>query len=178
MKTQVLIALFLVFNLVHAQENMGPAASGGILKSNAIGVSGGFFPIYTVLNFHYERRVFNTEKGFFKTYFVRASGGNWDSMSYGGHHAGLSACGLTGLGKHHFELRIGAISILETGRYNNEKNNPNNFPDQQPVLFKNYVLFWPSGSMAYRFQKPDRPFIFRVGAGYPEAVFVGLGLAF
>jgi hypothetical protein len=179
MKMKLMFFLLLGMNFLNARTNFHPPDSlRNNLKPNAIGVSTGFFPIYVAWNLYYERRIFYSEQYLFKTFYLRASGGTWEALSPYGHHAGLSICGLTGIGKHHFELRFGATAIIETGRYKNEKKYPYNFPNQQPVLLKNYLLLWPSGSMGYRFQKPGGHFIFRTGAGYPEAIYVGLGLAF
>ncbi len=42
----------------------------------------------------------------------------------------------------------------------------------------NYVRLSPVGSLGYRFQKPEGGILFRTGLGYPEGVFIGIGVGF
>jgi hypothetical protein len=148
------------------------------IQSNTINFSAGFYPIWGVLSFNYERKIKEMHTGFFKTYYIKGSGGKWSTFGGDGIHTGIGLSGLTGRKSNHFEMHIGITSIIQTERYHREKDNPDNFPNQQPVLLKNYIGFWPAGTLGYRFQKPGKPFLFRTGIGFPEAVYLGLGMAF
>lgn len=179
MKFKALICCAFVLLLLDASANENPKDSlSNRLQSNVIAFSAGFFPVFSVLNLHYERKIHENQTGPFKTFYLRGNAGTWSGIKFGGHHAGISFCALTGLGKNHFEVRLGATSIIETDRYHNEKNNPFNFPDKQPVILKNYVGLWPSIAIGYRYQKAGNPFVFRTGIGYPDAVYLSAGISF
>lgn len=179
MKIKALICSAFILLLFNASANENPKDTlSNRLQSNTIAFSAGFFPVFGVLNLHYERKILVQRTGPFKTYYLSGNVGTWSGIKFNGHHAGIGFCGLTGLGKNHFEMRLGATSIIETDRYHNEKNNPSNFPDKQPALLKNYIAIWPSVGLGYRYQKPGKPFVFRTGVGYPDAVYLSVGIAF
>jgi len=46
------------------------------------------------------------------------------------------------------------------------------------VLDGEDIIVWPSGSLGFRFQKREKPFIFRFGVGVPEMIYVSLGFGF
>jgi hypothetical protein len=62
---------------------------------------------------------------------------------------------LTGVRNHHLEASAGLVAFLD-----------------------NYFSSPLSGSIGYRIQKPGGHFIFRTGLGWPEALYVGLGVSF
>lgn len=62
---------------------------------------------------------------------------------------------LTGVKKHHLEVSGGFVKSLD-----------------------DYDIFPLSGSIGYRIQKPGSHFVFRTGVGWPEALYVGLGVSF
>ena len=39
-------------------------------------------------------------------------------------------------------------------------------------------FFIPVGNLAYRFQAPNKGFVFRTGLGFPELLYVGIGVVF
>ncbi len=41
-----------------------------------------------------------------------------------------------------------------------------------------YGQFVPVGNIGYRFQAPNEDFVFRTGFGFPELIYVGIGVAF
>lgn len=176
-KTLICSAFTIVIFDACANENLKDTLSYR-LQSNVIAFSAGFFPVFSVLNLHYERKIYENQTAPFKTVYLRGNAGTWSGIKFGGHHAGIAFSALTGLGKNHFEMRLGATSIIETDRYHNEKNNPLNFPDKQPVVLKNYIAFWPSIAIGYRYQKSGNPFVFRTGVGYPDAVYLSVGVSF
>ena len=58
--------------------------------------------------------------------------------------------------KHHLEVSAGLVKSLD----------------------KYYDIFPLSGSIGYRMQKPNGHFIFRTGVGWPEALYIDLGVSF
>ncbi|MGJ8661126.1 MAG: hypothetical protein ACSHXL_03745 [Bacteroidota bacterium] len=43
---------------------------------------------------------------------------------------------------------------------------------------KNSKRIFPSVSVGYRSQKPQKNYVFRTGIGWPEAIYVGWGFSF
>jgi hypothetical protein len=86
---------------------------------------------------------------------------------------------LSGMGTHHFEMGFGISYEYAQTRYEEmlefHKIDPEHYnkPDR-----KDYNLFLPAGFMGYRFQKQNGNVIFRSGFGYPELLYVGVGIAF
>lgn len=179
MRYFILIGMIFTIGLFNANalENANDTLNHG-MQFNTVNISAGFFPVWGVMSFNYERKIKEKRTGLFKAYYLKGSGGKWSTFGGVGHLAELGFSGLTGVGRNHFEIHLGATSIIQTERYHREKDYPDNFPDQQPVLLKNYIKFWPAGSLGYRYQKPGNPFLFRTGIGFPDAVYMSLGLAF
>ena len=44
------------------------------------------------------------------------------------------------------------------------------------ILGKTLII--PAGAIGYRFQKPGGKFVFRTGIGFPESLYLSLGLCF
>lgn len=74
---------------------------------------GGIFPIFGVLNAHYVRRVNFLRVGPFKTTYLNGNAGVWAGIKFTGHLAGIGFSGRTDLGKNHFEMGLGAASIID-----------------------------------------------------------------
>ena len=78
------------------------------------------------------------------------------------------------------EFGIGATAMFDKLSYDIGVSNANYpFPgyEVEPTRFE-YTDFLPAGNFGYRYQKPGTAFIFRAGAGYPEAGYLSLGIAF
>lgn len=74
----------------------------------------------------------------------------------------------TGKNKHHFELDAGVSLWFDGG---------GGCPTC-PGIYKRLELILPSIHLGYRYQKPSNQFIFRVGAGFPEIILLGVGRNF
>ena len=66
---------------------------------------------------------------------------------------------LTGRKKHHIECSLGPAYMVDRG-----------YRDDREIQI--------SGTLGWRIQKPEGGFIFRLGIGYPETAYVGVGGAF
>jgi hypothetical protein len=94
--------------------------------------------------------------------FVKAGFGAWSAPNSGNDPGFmgsyfLSQYGiLTGVKKHHFEVSAGFTKFFGA---------------------KNVETLL-SGSIGYRRQKPDSQFIFRTGVGWPETLYLGIGVSF
>lgn len=77
-------------------------------------------------------------------------------------------------GKHHFEMQGGAILIYDYKAHRNNYLSGNAYGRSM----RDYLHVMPSAYMGYRFQKPNKPFVFRFGSGYPEAGAISFGFSF
>jgi hypothetical protein len=113
--------------------------------------SGGFYFTATA---YYERLIFNPfEQNSISPLFKIGYGGyaDWNGQSdYIIAQAGI----ITGINKHHFESSAGIV-----------------FYPKDEIIF-------PSILVGYRKQKPNSPFMFRTGLGFPEALYAGIGWTF
>ncbi len=144
----------------------------------SIYATAGFFPIYAIANGNFEVKLSSKPRTMAHYIGLKTSVGYWESMLSTGQQVGLGLATLSGKKANHLEVYAGITSILDTEQYQRHLDYPDNFPNQQPVYFKNYVYFWPAFSLGYRYQKPQKPIIFRTGLGYPDAVYVSLGYSF
>ena len=80
---------------------------------------------------------------------------------------------LTGYDKrNHFEANIGL------GLANVVEEAYSGFYGSGGSSGSNYRAIYPVGNIGYRFQVPNKNFVFRTGVGFPELLYVGFGVAF
>lgn len=155
--------IILLSNAVFSQENKLTIKKQ---NKNAIYVEGGYGGIYsegyTAIGFIYERilkhNIWHTNiSPFTQVGIVKAS----STMSSNGSSYIKAQSGLLiGRNKHHLEICAGLNYFLNV--YTNNS-------------FKNLHL---TSSIGWRYQKPSGNFIIRTAVGYPEFIFIGLGLSF
>lgn len=149
------IILLLISNTIAAQNAKSDLKESKMFN-NAIYGSVGIGGLYFTATAYYERMFQrNVQKSKIATFVKLGYGG---AAYWGGESPYvLGQFGiLTGVRKHHMEVSAGLVHS----------------PDDS------YVSSPLSGSIGYRFQKPDGHFIFRTGVGWPEALYVGLGVSF
>ncbi|MEM9687542.1 MAG: hypothetical protein AAF934_11570, partial [Bacteroidota bacterium] len=132
-----------------------------LLKKNAVYGSIGYLVYYGFYNINVERTLWDTN-GIITNIRARLGGGEWARGGWGGSEGGTHFIGtlsaLTGYRTFHFELNIGAV-------YLHDKINNKNF-------------IYPASALGIRLQKPGEPYVFRFGIGFPEAIYLSLGIAF
>ena len=115
-----------------------------------VGIGG----LYFTATAYYERLIFKPfEKNNISPILKIGYGGyaDWNGQSdYLLAQAGI----ITGINKHHFESSAGLVY----------------YPKDQTAF--------PSILVGYRKQKPNSPFLFRTGIGFPEAIYAGIGWTF
>lgn len=182
MQTTLRIPIFLLIYLAVSSISLYGQTSDSVQRSEinnySLYATGGFFPIYFIANLNFEVKIASKERIIGHYIGLKSSGGQWSSMTATGQQFGLGFAILSGKKAHHLEWYIGTTAIFDTEVYHRHQDNPDNFPNQQPVYFKNYIYIWPATSLAYRYQKPQKPFLLRTGIGYPDAVFLSLGYSF
>ena len=144
-------------NSINAQEETEKKSDSSINK-NAIYGSVGTAGVYFSATAYYERMFLGKHENVKNSFFARAGYGG--VASWGGNWSYLLVQGgiLTNAkGKSHFEGALGLVFFSEE-------------------VYDSSV--GPAISAGYRNQKPGKSFIFRAGAGYPEALYVGVGFGF
>ncbi len=158
----------------------------------AVYFTGSYLVLYMAGNVNLQYAIWNNPDRSFSSIWLKAGGGRWYSYwdhSNGGLTASLEMMTMTGKGKHHFEFCAGASFFDNTVEYNwrydeweyeaqvymEQNGKPSSMVRPEK---KDYRSFLPSGSLGYRYQKPGAPPVFRIGVGFPDAVYVSFGLAF
>tara|TARA_B100001059_G_C17828859_1_gene583267 strand:+ start:1488 stop:2003 length:516 start_codon:yes stop_codon:yes gene_type:complete len=73
---------------------------------------------------------------------------------------------------NHFEANLGA------GLANVIDESYSGFYGTGGSSASNYTAIYPVGNIGYRFQEPNKNFVFRTGIGFPELLYIGFGVAF
>jgi len=122
-----------------------------LLNRNTFYGSFGSIAVYSTAIAFYERKL--TQKRAVST-FLKFGAGPWWGLGDLGAVVNAQYGMLAGRKNHNLELSAGGS------------------------LFIGSKLIPLSATIGYRFQKPEAHFIFRIGASWPEAIYVGLGYSF
>lgn len=110
-------------------------------------------------NFNYERNIVQLPKSYTN---IRIGFGVFNDLQGGGNECIATLVHLIGRKKSHLEINLGIKYFV------NSKNNSNPSSD----------YFMRDVFLGYRYEKPDGPFIFRIGYYYPHIYAFGIGLGF
>jgi hypothetical protein len=88
--------------------------------------------------------------------------------------------GIFGEKKSHLEIGLGLGVLYDKSSYEIGVSNANYpYPGFQPEPSKgDYTSLTPAASVGYRYQKAPGGFVFRTGIGFPDGIYVAIGLAF
>lgn len=120
-------------------------------------------------NIVYEQNIGNGRRNF---YFVKFGYGLTQGL-FGDQNqtTNVSFGLLTGKNKkNHLEMYAGGALLFNWDSYR--------YNEGYKHYLSNYLDLYPSIYLGYRHQKPQRPFVFRFGLGYPETLAVSAGIAF
>lgn len=158
-------------------QNSNDAIDHAGVNKNAIQATVGFVGLMGAYNVNYERMLVGFEKGTLIGLWSKVGYGGWGVWSTGGPYQSATLGVLTGAKNNHFELHVGGARMFNTRSYEHDQHISSHLSEPQP-LKSDYVDVRLVGTAGYRYQKPNGNFLFRCGIGYPETVFVGLGVAF
>lgn len=171
---RVVFIFLLMVNISIAQQK--EMSEQRTLGKNNINVYGGWFVLIYGVGGNYQRLI-KKDSGY---YTLSASvnlgrsnaifGNSFDEISV----ISISNGFISGIGKrNHFEANVG----LGFGYYNSEPYETGGFfgPTSLPHI-ERFVI--PVFSLGYRYQVPNEGFIFRTGAGFPEFLYIGIGVSF
>lgn len=144
------LILLLTSNIITAQDSMTDSTTLKIFNNAIHGSVGSLLGFYSDVNIYYERNFHkNSNKSSITTFIKAGFGGLYSPWGAQASYIHGQYGILTGAErKHHFEASGENIETL-----------------------------W-SGSLGYRMQKPGGRFLLRAGAGWPEAMYLGLGIGF
>lgn len=170
----ILSIIFCSYSLVFGQtETKTPV----FLNQNIVYSTAAFGGIWGTLNLNYERQLTTTNSNFFKTINLRVGGGYWATWGVKGSHFIVTPVFISGTGNNHFESSIGVTLLYDKSSYDIGVSNARYFDEQIPSQTE-YMNLFPSGTLGYRYQKPNGRFVFRTGVGFPDIVYLSLGVAF
>jgi len=133
------------------------------LKKNVVYGSVGGYVFWGAANGNYERLILERKDDFFKTYLIKVGIGGFFTYELAMNTFVTSLTALTGSKNRHLELSIGTAILF--GSYKlNDPYNP--------------ISLTPAGALGYRFQSPKKHFVFRMGVGFPEVIYLSLGFSF
>ena len=131
------------------------------MNANGLYLNVGYLLLYATLNVNYERIIKQHLGPINLSVFAKAGAGIFTVWGGDGGYSMAQIGLLTGENKHHLELS-GGVCI-----------------DRPQVGWGDEPLGYPiAASIGWRIQNPTKNFIFRLGAGVPEGVYVGLGFNF
>jgi hypothetical protein len=123
---------------------------------NTIYATVGFALMYGAANVNYERMIWKSQDQFVQALWLRVGVGAYVAWGDEGINYVVTLNALTGKRNAHLEFGLGVTSFGG---------------DDFPSIF-------PAGALGYRFQKPKGHFIFRIGVGWPESIYLSFGTCF
>jgi membrane-bound acyltransferase YfiQ involved in biofilm formation len=139
-------------------------------------ITAGFVPVWGTLNINYERLIKKTNKGFFRSYMAKISGGYWFVWVSSGYHLITGLTTLTGSKSSHLETHIGFCTLFDNRLYNDSAFDSQITGEPYPKK-SSFFYYLPSASIGYRFQKPNSPLLFRTGISIPESIYISIGFS-
>lgn len=147
------------------------------IKKNSIHAIVGFAGVAGSCSINYERMLVAFEKGTLVGLWSKVGVGVAGVWSSGGPYQSVTLGVLTGAKNNHFELNIGGARMVNNIGYEDAQRMSAYFAEPPPSK-SDFVDFKVAGTVGYRYQKPQGKLLFRCGIGFPETIFVGLGVAF
>ncbi len=150
------IALYLIGFGVHAQTDSTRSKESPLNKNSFYLGLGAGTEFYFTGTFTYERLLWQRKKAVHFAIGANIGYSYYAVWGIGGSVISANLLLLTGANKSHIEISGGANFILN-----------GDLEGYGPYKF--------STSVGYRFQKPEGGFLFRIGTGWPEVGYIGLG---
>lgn len=146
------------------------------VRKNVIQGSVGFIIFSAGAQLNYERQLIQFKDNSLSGLWANAGIGYWGVMAnFGGPFQHLSMGLMSGHENNHFEFTFGISRLYDKAGVNYDR-----ISGKQPVptTKADDVVYWPLGSLGYRYQKPGGGFVFRCGIAYPPLPYIGIGAAF
>lgn len=170
----ILLVLNCRFEQVSAQDSLK------IQPKNVFYINAGSFGLWFTASANIERQLFSTDKKFYINYYLRAAGGVFETWGIEGPYGSLSLQAIYGAKNSHLELGIGLGAMYDKANYKisvSNANYPYSGSSPEPTKYS-FVDVVPALLIGYRYQRPQGGFVFRTGVGFPDGVYLSVGLAF
>ena len=167
MKLKMLFILCFIFiiSIGYSQETKSDISSIGLKKNVIYGTLGVIIDdtYFTFLG-NYEHMIFELPNSFFHSFWIRIGAGPWVAFDANGGTNYVSTLS-TVMGKRstHLEIGAGVLFTYDKG-----------IKRFHPIVDDRHL----AGNLGFRFQKPGGQFVFRTGIGWPEFMYLSLGLCF
>lgn len=189
--TKSLFVLYLTFVtiLVCGQQDSTDTKKSGLHKNIVYGSCGIGYALFSSIEGSYERMIWENQELIFSTFWARVGFGGYTYVASevdGGPYIVTSLGTITGSKNNHFEFQLGLNFYFNKSLYNQylyeyqwevKYNNLNSTENKEPYK-ADFFHLRPDVAIGYRFQKPGSLFLFKIGIGYPKAIYVGIGLCF
>jgi hypothetical protein len=145
------------------EKNLNNDPAG--LKKNAFYGTVGFFPdgLYSTVMGNFERMLFKLPDSFLNSFWIRISAGPWSAWGARGTNYVSAISAIMGRKSVHFEIGSGLLLTYDPV----EKK-------FDPIVRDRHL----AGNAGFRYQKPGGHFIFRTGLGWPEGIYLCMGICF
>jgi len=181
----IFVFVALVFaNLAHSQssrmelDSLSHSTIG--LNKTLIYITGGTAIFSSHLSLSLERNIYASDDIFFTSFWLKGSiGRDYYTMDEGLHRTyQLAFTNISGTGKNHFELSLGGSYCFDKSNYEYFIKLHDKEPEKYRIPEKSdHEHYYFAFALGYRYQKPGGVIMFRTGVGYPETLYVGIGLA-
>jgi hypothetical protein len=159
MKTIVIVCvLIFAFQVEAVCQNNKENLDTYINRKNVIYATYGLMP-NIVSDLNYERQIYLVYKS---SIYLRIGYGNYKNENGIAKMGLISTSFIYGLHASHFEFGVGAAYLYDIERMNFYKKT-----EIQPIF-----------NMGLRYMQENGPFVFRLGAGWPECFYASVGCAF
>jgi hypothetical protein len=140
-------------------------------SKNTIYVAVGTYIIVLNGTVNYERMLLHLGQKKSSSLSLRAGYGKWAGWTSGGNGGILGANLVFFKSASHIEAGICAIALFDRKKYEVD------LKYEPPASKKDFMIYTPGINLGYKYQKPGRHEVFRIGVSYPEGVFAALGFA-
>lgn len=153
-KNKLLIIISFLLGLINSVYGQIENTQEVELKKNAVYGNIGIGPVYFTGTGYYERIITQNNK---ISSFAKVGIGGYAIWGTGGQYILAQYGILTGAKKHHLELGAGPAYFIS-----------GDLKEGEPPF---------TATIGWRNQKPGGRFMFRMGASWPEALYIGLGVS-
>ncbi|MCJ7446209.1 MAG: hypothetical protein MUO72_00800 [Bacteroidales bacterium] len=151
-------------NIGFSQEKKSEINPIGIKKNVIYGTLGVYIEeSYGTLLGNYERMVFQLPNSFVQSFWLRIGAGPWAWWTADGMNYVSTLSVLMGRRSAHLEIGSGVLFTYDS----DEKR-------FHPLVNDSHL----AGNLGFRFQKPGGLLVFRTGIGWPEFMYLSLGICF
>ncbi len=174
---KTILIILSVFHSVNCYSQDSIAVSINGLNKNIVYGTASLFRYMASVSANYERIIKFKENAPLKYSIIKIGYGEWADWGESGNYIIVGLSGLTGSRASHFESHLGLTVLYFISDYELELDWKEYINEPHPSK-SDFIKYYPSFALGYRYQKPGGYFVFRTGSGFPEYLYVSLGISF